>query len=304
MSIRHLSKILGLSIVLALAVSTDAYAAGIKVGATLDNITKSTSSVPQLLNACAYLLGLLFAIVGVFKFKDHVDNPANTPLSSGVKRFIAGGLLFAAPYTSHALKGSLAGTSNAAISYGARHGINGNGVDLMVINFIDDIAGPATFLIQAAAYIGAIIFLISGVVRLTKTAQEGPRGPAGLGTVMTFISAGALFSFSQMLAAFSSSLFGSPQLSTFANINIQGLDANAVNTVAPVIESVMIFIMIVGLIAFVRGWFVLKAFADGSREASVAQGLTFLIGGALAVNLGQVVNAVSNTLGINSITFN
>ncbi|HEX2753172.1 MAG TPA: hypothetical protein VHP34_08775, partial [Alphaproteobacteria bacterium] len=63
------------------------------------------------------------------------------------------------------------------------------------------------------------------------------------------------------------------------------------------------FVMLVGYIAFIRGWFVLKAFADGQQGATVAQGLTFLIGGSLAINLGELVNALQETVGIAGITF-
>ncbi len=72
-------------------------------------------------------------------------------------------------------------------------------------------------------------------------------------------------------------------------------DPPDVAQVAPVIEALMSFIMIVGFIAFIRGWFVLKSFGDGSQQASLAQAVTFLVGGTLAINLGALVNAIENT---------
>ena len=121
---------------------------------------------------------------------------------------------------------------------------------------------------------------------------------------MTFLASGALFSFGDMIGTFSTSLFGDATSSTFANISPTVI-SNAADAarVDSVIEAVMAFIMIVGYIAFIRGWFVLKAFADGSNNATLAQGLTFLFGGTLAINLGELVNILQRTVNVSGITF-
>ena len=55
---------------------------------------------------------------------------------------------------------------------------------------------------------------------------------------------------------------------------------------------------IVGLISFVRGIFIIRSVAEGSGQASIMAGVTHLVGGALAVNLGPLLAAVQWTLGI------
>jgi hypothetical protein len=177
------------------------------------------------------------------------------------------------------------------------------GLDEMVIKFVGNVSGPATYMLIGFAYLGGMFLLITGIIRLTKTAQEGARGPTGLGTLMTFVSSGALFSMGQMIGLFSGTLFGTSTVSTYANISTDVLPADDASLVAPIIESLMVFIMIVGFIAFIRGWFVLKAFADGSQQATLAQALTFLLGGTLAINLGDLVNALQQTVGVSGITF-
>ena len=42
----------------------------------------------------------------------------------------------------------------------------------------------------------------------------------------------------------------------------------------------------------------MRGVAEGSQQASVMSGVTHLIAGALAVNLGPLLNAVQVTLGI------
>ena len=307
MTVRYLSRIAIFSFAMVLLAAGRAEALPPTVGTDLFNLSGSLSNLPGLLSGVAYLLGLFFAVAGVFKFKDHVDGSgtrdAPVPLSAGVKRFLAGGMLFSLPFMSQVVKQSLVGGGFPGITYGALHPAPaGNGADAMVVKFITDITPAASFLLLVFANISALILLITAIVRLTKTSQEGPRGPGGLGTIMTFIASGALFSISELTGAFSSSIFGTSTTSTYANITVLP-DPNDVAQVAPVVEAVMTFITIVGFIAFIRGWFVLKSFADGNSQASVAQALTFLIGGTMAINLGAVVNAVSQSLGINTITF-
>ena len=62
-----------------------------------ENITNSISELPTLLSALSYMFGLLLAVLGVMKIKDHVENPTPTPLKDGSIRLAAGGALFALP---------------------------------------------------------------------------------------------------------------------------------------------------------------------------------------------------------------
>jgi intracellular multiplication protein IcmC len=304
------SKLFGLSLVSLLLLSSPASAvsdsaASGTLGGVINSVRDSFSNFPDILSVISYIAGLFFAVVGVFKFKDHVDNPTNNPLSAGVKRFIAGGMMFSAPFMASTLKGTLFGGGGSELASGAHHTApSGGGMDQMIVNFVSNIYGPTIFLLTAFTYIAALILLLTGVARLTKTAQDGPRGPAGLGTIMTFLAAGALFAFGDMMGSFSSSLFGTSTVATYAQISPTVIsDTGDANKISAVIEALMAFIMLVGFIAFIRGWFVLKAFADGSSNASIAQGLTFLFGGALAINLGQLVNVLEKTVGVTGLTF-
>ena len=69
-----------------------------------ENITNSISELPTLLSALSYMFGLLLAVLGVMKIKDHVENPTQTPLKDGSIRLAAGGALFALPIVTKAYK--------------------------------------------------------------------------------------------------------------------------------------------------------------------------------------------------------
>ena len=305
MAIQYLSRIIGLALVVLLATTTDAHAQASTLGDVITNVMKSLGGIPTILSIVAYMLGPSFIVWGVFKFKDHVDNPSQNPLSAGIKRFLAGGMFLALPFMLKALKGTL--TTGQVLNVGARAhagSVSAGGMDKMIVDFVSNVYGPISLLLQAFTYIAGIALLLTAISRLIKTAQDGPRAPAGLGTIMTFIAAGALFFFGDMMGSFSSSLFGDATVSVNAQIDPKVISSSGdADKVAAVIEAVMAFVMIVGFIAFIRGWFVLKAFADGNSNATLAQGITFLIGGILAINLGELVNVLQKTVGISGLSF-
>ena len=83
------------------------------------NIVSSISNLPTLLSALAYMFGLLLAVLGIMKIKDHVENPGQTPLKDGAIRLLAGGGLFALPIILDAMKatvGSGSGVVQASMS--------------------------------------------------------------------------------------------------------------------------------------------------------------------------------------------
>lgn len=305
MKIRNFFKIFALSAVVVVLSGGDAYAGAAKLSDMINNTTASFGNIPNILSLISYISGLFLAAAGLFKFKDHVDNPSQNPLSAGVKRFIAGGMFLTLPYMMNALRISLLGGAGTQISntgFGTA-ALTPGGMDEMIVNLMQDISGPLEGLLTAFTYISAIALLLVGISRLTKRMDDGPRGPAGMGTVMTFLASGALFSFGSSMGVFTTSIFGDTSIMTQSSITSTSIAAADAAKIERVIEALMVFVMLVGYIAFIRGWFVLKAFADGQNGATMAQGLTFLFGGALAINLGELINMIQASLGITGLSF-
>ncbi len=78
------------------------------------NVAKSIEDLPGLLAALSYLFGILLAVLGIMKIKDHVENPSQTPLKDGAIRLLAGGALFAIPIISEAMFETVGDSPNAA----------------------------------------------------------------------------------------------------------------------------------------------------------------------------------------------
>lgn len=65
------------------------------IGSVGKNITDSFSSLAKLLTGGSYLLGLVFFISAVIKFKQHKDNPTQVPIGTSISLgLIAGIFLF------------------------------------------------------------------------------------------------------------------------------------------------------------------------------------------------------------------
>lgn len=271
------------------------------------NVMGASSGIPGFVTALAYLFGLLLAVAALFKLKDHVLNPNQTPLSDALKRFVAGGALFTLPLITEAAQNLLTngGLELSSVTQYRGSTVSGAGLDGMLVALFSDIYGPLMSIIFAFGYLAGLILTVVGISRIIKTAQDGPRGPASLGTIMTFVIAGVLFSLSSIMGVFSSSMFKSATVATYAVLETTSGDNAVDQHVLAIISTILVFMTIIGYISFMRGFFIIKDVAEGSGQASLMAGVTHIFGGALAVNLGPLLNAVQSTLGLSSfgITF-
>lgn len=274
----------------------------------------NTSSFPFFLNGTAYMMGLVLGVWGVLKVRDHVIDPSRIQLSEGVMRMIAGGCFFSLPYMIATLKNSFLTSGLWAFSSGnagSNTGFNTsitksscgttNSLDEMMGCFMLDMLGPAHVALNFFCFVAGTIFIMIGISRLIKSSQEGARGPGGIGTFTTFVIGGMLISATSILRAFSASFFDDTVSYTMASIqHAAGLTSAEEQAIHNLVTAVLQFMIVLGMISFVRGMFIIRDVAEGKGNASLMAGVTHLIGGALAVNLGPLLNAIQHTLGISS----
>lgn len=271
------------------------------MGDVVTNTVLSFQEIPFLIAALAYAAGTTLGVLGIIKLYEHVQNPNQTHISEGLKRLLAGGLLLALPIVVEAAWRTVNDENIDAVAFSAMSGdaTGGAGLDAMMQMLMQDLHGPLIWAMNAFCYVAGLILVFVGIMRLLKSSQEGPRGPGGAGTLMTFIVAGALLSVDAMMGAWSSSMFFDNNVANTSALSYTGgLDADEQDHILGVISTILIFMMILGWVSFIRGWFILRDVAEGSHNASLMAGLTHLFGGALAVNLGPLMNAVQDTLGL------
>jgi hypothetical protein len=280
--------------------STDALAASNSLGTVISNTIASFSTLPGLLAGFSYLCGIVLGFMGIMKLKEHVESPNQVQIWDPIKRFLAGGMFFALPVVLEATYNTVAkGTDvlSSANDFNAGD-VSGAGLDAMLVSFIADIWEPLQYLFAGFGYLAGIILILIGISRLLKTEQEGARGPMGLGTIMTFLVAGVLLSLNKILGASVGSLFGGGMTNHAELAYTAGMEDAALGQAHAVIASILAFVAILGWISFIRGFFIMRGVAEGNSQASIMAGVTHIIGGSIAVNLGGFIAAVQNTLGI------
>ena len=207
--------------------------------------------------------------------------------------------------------GSMIGAIGAAIGMGGGGGgtpcSSGNiSLDCMLVLFTDDILASVHVALNFFTFCAGSILIMIGISRLIKSAQDGPRGPGGIGTIITFVVGGALLSYNELMVAFTSTFTGMPVSLGQATLAYStGMGADELGKANLVIVAIMNFVLIIGLVSFVRGFFIIRGVAEGNQQASIMAGITHIVAGTLAVNLGSLINAIQTTLGIASygITF-
>lgn len=255
-----------------------------------------------ILSGFSMIFGIFLGFMGILKLKDHVEMPQQVQVWEPIKRFLAGGSFLALPWVVDAAMRTLSPPTTGLTGTGGGYntgGVSGTGLDAMLVNLMRDVWGNSQLLLLAFCYCAGVILIMVGISRMLKSEQEGPRGPLGLGTIMTFLIAGVLLSMDSILTAVNNSIFGvSAVLSNAGLAYTGGMSGTEIGHANAVIGAIMAFVAILGMISFVRGFFILRGVSEGSSQASMMAALTHIFGGALAVNLGAVIQATQNTLGI------
>lgn len=292
------------------------YGAG-SVGEGLCTLLNAFAAVPSFLIMVSYMLGLIIGLWAILKIRDHVINPSQTALSEGISRLVVSGCFFALPIVAMTIAYSVTPTGSAlSVVLGTFTSYEDGGVALTcgatnslhqaMACFMEDILGPGHVVLNFFCFCAGMIFIMIGISRLMRSAQEGARGPGGIGTVTTFATGGVLISATTILHAFSASFFGTSITTTKAKLTyVAGMSVAEKAAAYHTINAVLKFMIIIGMISFVRGIFILRDVSEGSQQASVMSGMTHMVGGALAVNLGPLLNAIQTTLGVTAfgVTF-
>lgn len=281
------------------------------IGDVICTLEANTMGLPLFLTGLSYILGLIFGLWGLFKIRDHVLDPTRTGLHEGVTRLLAGGAFFALPFIATVLNwtintGPLAVFNNGstATNTGFKGSIvcgvrSTNSLDMAMACLANNVLGPMQSMINFFCFSAGMIFIMIGISRIIRSSQEGARGPGGRGTLATFITGALLISANAFVRAASSTLFVNPITRTNAALAYSGgMTVAEQNATLNVISAVVKFLIVIGMISFVRGIFIMRDVAEGNQQASVMSGMTHIIGGALAVNFGPLMNAVQVTLGV------
>lgn len=284
----------------ALAMAGGASCVAGTLGGMMCNLINNSTGLPGVVTGFAYMAGLIAGFLGIMKLRQHVENPNSVEIWDPIKRFLMGGAFFALPHIATAVKRTIEGV--AGTIYTPNTGFNGDaagvGLDAMIVALVGNIGVPAVWLIGWFGWLAGLVFVFIGISRLMQTEQQGPRGPTGIGTVTTFLIAGTLFSLNSIVTYINGSIFNTNVIATNGTLQYTDGLGGAAPHIHAVISAIIAFSIVLGWVSLARGLFIVRGVSEGNSQASMMAAITHLIGGVLAINLGAVIMAVQNTLGI------
>jgi len=169
------------------------------------------------------------------------------------------------------------------------------GVDDMFARFSSS-SIALTELVKYAAYIIGIYLVVGSVFKFSKLGNNGgysritPRVPL----TMFFVGVSLFALTSSVDVVKNTMLMGSGP----GSILMPSASGSGVASAA--LQGVLLFIRLVGYIAFVRGWLLLNQAGLG-RDGVIGRGLTHLGGGVAAINIETTAKILANTFGIGNI---
>ena len=275
--------------------------AGAKVGDMITQGTRNYRRLPTYMSYVSVVAGLVIIIIGIQKLYKSVDRPDQFPVSHGFWYLAGGTFLVSLPAAwsmmvrsmSIATKsGSTVTATNIALSTAPSSPLS---LDVMMIRLVENVRGPIQLALWTLAAVLGLFFMISAFIRMAKGAgKDGPMGSVGSGTLTRILVGSMLLSFAATADVFTSTLFGG-SIVKFNGMNISGVAPAALTQANQAISAIMIFIQIVGFIAFMRGFLMLRALADGNTSVSSAAAFTHIIGGAIAINISSMLAMLQNT---------
>jgi intracellular multiplication protein IcmC len=181
-----------------------------------------------------------------------------------------------------------------------------------ILNNVSGIIVPLTAMVLMISYAAGIYMIIHALTLMKKfgnmsmQAQPGELG----GPLMQLVVGAVLIYLPTSTDALTNSLFGSSNSIFGSGSSINYSNAGYGSEIlgylptdsfaqqwASMANTLVLYIQFVGLLSFVKGWFILsKSAGHGAQPGTVSKGITHIIGGIIAINFISAVNIISNTI--------
>lgn len=294
---------------LVLLAPDDALAQGLKSANTLGdlicNVKTNAEPYKRILGAVAYISGAFMMVRGILMLKKQGENPNDPQTVKAVAHLFAAGALLAFPQFVGVIQRTLFGQGSAAGKFGcdpsSSSGIGeGGGLDLMMQRLVKDVHKPMFVLLSAISVITGLTLIFRGLMRGAKTGTD-PRAADPKAIVANWVIGAILIAMGTSLPMIMKSIFGESSISNmnsasliqWSNIVGSGVSADSADKT---MKAVLAFVQIIGGISFLRGWLMVKGHLEGGQPP-LAQGMTHIIGGALAINIDKALQIMDKTLG-------
>jgi hypothetical protein len=270
------------------------------LGDMLESTAGNLSPLATLFDALAYIAGGVLIGQGLLQLKNHFENPGNNPVAQSMAKMAGGSALMALPFVASTLVATLhLGAGDSTIDGVSSTG--GPGLDGMVANFVSNIEGPLIDLLSITAILMGIFLIIRGLIKGAKYGTD-PRSSSVPNIATHLVIGSILIVAGQSLSTMVATLFGDSTLGDSSTVLAWAQSLDTSGTFGTAVTAALTFFQLIGMIAFVRGWYIVKNAVEGTGQATVAQGFTHIIGGVLAINIYSFLEIMDQTFGTNFLT--
>lgn len=147
-------------------------------------------------------------------------------------------------------------------------------------------------LVAALSYVAGVMFIAAAVIKIRSATENRSQmfQPMDLGgPLINFLTGVALIWWPVMLDSVTYTFWG-----TTSPMEYEPSFDSEYQEVWVVILNIM---RVVGLIAFVRGWYYLTRIGEQGAQGMLGKGLTHIIGGVLAYHMGATIHVLMTTFG-------
>lgn len=297
----HSHAAFALMLGVALAWPGAVFAADSTLGQALCNLHDNLKPFSFLFAAVAYISGGFFLGSGFVMLMRYADSPGRDPLHTPLMRIAGGSALLAAPSVVGTLINTVfttqAGGGLTVCSPGAVAGATDVALDTLVKNLVGNIKDPLTILLSATAFVVGLVFIVRGLMKGAKYGLD-PRANSVTHIMSNLLIGTVLVTVGQTLGAVLGTVFGDSSVHQsivdWAFIDELG---DGTERFKEAIKYALVFFQLVGMIAFIRGWLIVKSAVEGNGQATMAQGITHIIGGVLAINIFYFLKVMDATFG-------
>ncbi|MDD3371703.1 MAG: hypothetical protein PHE27_07775, partial [Alphaproteobacteria bacterium] len=160
---------------------------------------------------------------------------------------------------------------------------------------------PMRAVLSVIAGLAGLYMIISGLMKASKAGLDPKTHNPHV--ILTNVGFGAiLMMIGTNLTTLLGSVFGTEEILELSNISWNTPVPEASQQFNNAINAALTFVQIIGGIAFVRGWLILKKVVEGTTNDPLAKALTHILGGCLAINIGKFLEIMDATFGTNLLT--
>lgn len=182
-----------------------------------------------------------------------------------------------------------------------------------IMSNLKHVIGPLTLMLLAISYTAGVYLIFSGLMMMKKmgnfATQQSQPGELS-GPMVKILVGAALIYLPSSTDTITSSLFGSGGASLFSNggvsysslgsgsslLGYMGGDSFNQQWVS-IANTLVMYIQFLGLLSFVKGWFIISGTAGHSSQPGVVgKGITHIIGGVVAMNFVAAANVIYSTI--------